>query len=97
MTTSMMTRALAQTRSRRLTVGYLPALWPELTPSPKPMPYLRLLGRWLEAAGFPVGSPVRAQVEPQRLILEVIDSGPTEPQMSRARVNQAEASVDSLA
>ncbi len=40
------------------------------------MPYLRLLGRWLEAAGFPVGSHVRVQVEPQRLILEVIEETP---------------------
>jgi hypothetical protein len=38
-----------------------------------PMPFLRLQGRWLDAAGFAIGANVRVQVEPGRLVLEVID------------------------
>ena len=59
-------------RSRRLTVSYLPAPWPD------PLPYLRLRGRWLEQAGFAVGAQIRVRVEPHRLILEVIDEEPPE-------------------
>jgi len=36
------------------------------------MPYLRLLGRWLEKCGFAVGSEVRVEVSQGRLVLEVI-------------------------
>src|SRR5579872_2333777 len=40
-------------------------------------PYLRLRGRWLEQAGFPIGTTVRIEVLERRLILEVVP--PTEP------------------
>jgi hypothetical protein len=60
-------------RSRRLTVGYLPAIWQDFTPRPAPLPYLRLRGRWLAETGFAVGAKIRVRVEPQRLILEVIE------------------------
>ena len=59
--------------SRRLRVSYhrpgsiVP--WRLLTP----MPFLRLQGRWLDRAGFAVGANVQVQVEPGRLVLEVID------------------------
>ncbi len=43
---------------------------------PKPMPSLRLQGRWLDTAGFAVGAHVRVRAEPQRLILEVIEDEP---------------------
>jgi len=35
--------------------------------NPPPMPYLRLLGRWLERAGFTVGEKVRVTVAASRL------------------------------
>ena len=38
-----------------------------------PMPFLRLRGRWLDAAGFTIGTPVRVAVAPGLLVLEVID------------------------
>jgi hypothetical protein len=38
-----------------------------------PMPFLRLQGRWLDAASFAIGANVRVQVEAGRLVLEVID------------------------
>jgi Toxin SymE, type I toxin-antitoxin system len=38
-----------------------------------PMPFLRLQGRWLDRAGFAVGSDVRVQVEAGRLVIEVIE------------------------
>lgn len=65
--------ALAPTHARRLTVGSMPAPWPAYTPRPDPLPYLRLRGRWLAAAGFAVGAQIRVQVAPGRLLLEVID------------------------
>jgi Toxin SymE, type I toxin-antitoxin system len=56
--------------SRFLTVGnYTPSseIRPGMTRSPKPrasMSYLRLLGRWLGEAGFPIGTKVRVEVSP---------------------------------
>jgi Toxin SymE, type I toxin-antitoxin system len=58
---------------RRLKVSYQSA------PSQEPYrvlprkPFLRLQGRWLDKAGFAVGANVHVQVEPGRLVLEVID------------------------
>jgi hypothetical protein len=80
-------------RGRRLTVSYLPALWHEFTPRPEPLPYLRLRGRWLEEAGFPVGAQIRVRVEPHRLILEVIDTDTNEPSCSFSQVHEPEASA----
>lgn len=34
------------------------------------VPFLRLRGRWLAAAGFPVGARVVVRVEPGRLVIE---------------------------
>jgi hypothetical protein len=42
-------------------------------PLPEPMPFLRLQGRWLDAAGFTIGTSVRVTVAHGRLALEVID------------------------
>ena len=39
-----------------------------------PMPFLRLQGRWLDQAGFPIGAQVQVQVDRGRLVLEVIDA-----------------------
>lgn len=39
-----------------------------------PMPFLRLQGRWLDAAGFAIGANVRVEVAAGRLVLEVIDA-----------------------
>lgn len=36
------------------------------------MPFLRLQGRWLDQAGFPIGAQVQVQVDQGRLVLEVI-------------------------
>jgi hypothetical protein len=38
------------------------------------MPTLRLQGRWLGRAGFPVGARVRVDVSQRRLIVEVVDT-----------------------
>src|SRR6185437_8060726 len=61
--------------TRCLTVSYFQPLterrWPAR--NPPPMPYLRLRGRWLERAGFPVGTHVRVSVESRRLVIEAID------------------------
>ena len=59
--------------SRRLKVSYqsVPSQQPYTRLPPKP--FLRLQGRWLDRAGFAVGSDVRVQVEPGRLVLEVMD------------------------
>ena len=43
-----------------------------------PMPFLRLNGRWLDAAGFAIGSDVRVEVSAGRLVIEVIDPAQTQ-------------------
>jgi hypothetical protein len=43
-----------------------------------PMPFLRLRGRWLDAAGFTIGSDVRVEVSAGRLVIEAIDPAQTQ-------------------
>ena len=73
---------------RSLRVGYRPAdsrsrVAASSWSLPAPMPFVRLAGRWLERAGFAIGTAVRVQVEPGRLVLEVI--APEEASKPRAR------------
>lgn len=62
--------------SRRLTISSSHpesrARRPRYVPT-APMPLLRLRGRWLDAAGFAIGAPVRVVVSAGRLVVEVID------------------------
>jgi len=37
-----------------------------------PMPFLRLNGRWLDAAGFAIGADVRVEVSSGRLVIELL-------------------------
>ena len=41
-----------------------------------PMSHLRLIGRWLDEAGFPIGAKVRVDVVPGRLTIEVLPDSP---------------------
>lgn len=59
--------------SRRLKVSYHQPLSEVPFGRLPPMPFLRLQGRWFGRAGFAVGANVRVQVEPGRLVLEVIE------------------------
>jgi hypothetical protein len=34
-------------------------------------PYIRLTGRWLEEAGFSIGSNYKVEVQERRIVLEV--------------------------
>lgn len=71
---------------RHFTVGYRPldarsqAPWSQ--PAPSRMPFVRLSGRWLERAGFGIGTAVRVQVSRGRLVLEAIE--PERPSRRRA-------------
>jgi len=60
-------------KSRQLKVSYQSAPSQEPYRVLPPKPFLRLQGRWLDAAGFAIGADVHVQVEPGRLVLEVID------------------------
>jgi hypothetical protein len=70
--------------SRYLTTSYFQPITERRSPArnPPPMPYLRLQGRWLERAGFAVGSHVRVSVASRRLVIEVIEDAPPPPQVS---------------
>jgi Toxin SymE, type I toxin-antitoxin system len=63
-------------KPRRLRVSYRQPESHVPLRRPAPMPFLRLQGRWLDRAGFAVGADVRVQVEPGRLVVEVIDPQP---------------------
>jgi hypothetical protein len=62
---------------RHFTVGYRPVDSRSRAPSPRPvlprMPFVRLGGRWLERAGFAIGTAVRVEVRRGRLVIEAID------------------------
>lgn len=72
---------------RHLTVGYVlsershrPAAGKPLVfkgghPPERP-PLLRVQGRWLHQAGFPIGTKVRVLVSPKRLIIEAVERIP---------------------
>jgi toxic protein SymE len=62
-------------KPRRLKVGYsYPDSRASQPSSPtKPMPYLRLCGLWLKAAGFTIGQNVRVEVSEGRLLIEPVD------------------------
>jgi hypothetical protein len=68
-------------RERRLTVGDYspdPGTWPTDGPrdglgtATPAAPFLRLKGRWLDEAGFSIGSKVRVDVAPGRLVIETV-------------------------
>lgn len=76
------TTSVAPPKLRHCTVGYLHSYMkpncayptaPRLTPEPPRVPFLRLQGRWLDRAGFEIGTPVRILVTPGCLVLEVDD------------------------
>jgi hypothetical protein len=64
-------------KPRRLTVSRTHpesrARFPRPVPIPIPMPLLRLQGRWMDRAGFGIGTPVRVAVKPGLLVLEVMN------------------------
>jgi Toxin SymE, type I toxin-antitoxin system len=59
---------------RRLQVGYLAGA------SRKQPPHIRITGRWVEQAGFSVGTHVNVEVSPCRIVIEPIH--PEEYQVS---------------
>jgi len=68
--------------ARHLTVGYVPSekshppgkpLALKSDQPPEPLPLLRVQGRWLGRAGFPIGTKVRVLVSPERLIIEAVE------------------------
>jgi Toxin SymE, type I toxin-antitoxin system len=50
---------------RRLTVGYL------ASSAKGHPPHIRLMGRWVEEAGFPIGAQVDVEVSHGRLVIEL--------------------------
>lgn len=53
-----------QKRSRYLSVSYYSGRGSRI-----PAPYIRLKGRWLELAGFPIGTPIEVLILPERLVI----------------------------
>jgi hypothetical protein len=37
------------------------------------VPFLRLCGRWMKEAGFPIGRSVKVEVSEGRLMIETVD------------------------
>lgn len=70
---------VALRKIRRWTVGYrhryVEYRTTRLRPEPPPVPFLPLQGRWLDQAGFGIGTAVRVLVMPGRLVLEVEAQG----------------------
>lgn len=71
--------------ARHLTVGYVlsekshppgKSLTFKAGHPPERPPLLRVQGRWLDRAGFAIGTKVRVLVAPKRLIIEVVEEIP---------------------
>jgi hypothetical protein len=58
-------------RCRRLKVGYA-YTDPERNLPHRPVPHLRLAGRWLKEAGFTIGQHVKIEVSEGRLTIEPV-------------------------
>lgn len=54
-----------------------------------PMPFLRLQGRWLDQAGFPIGAEVQVHVSQGRLVLEVIGAAGNSSAVERTESTSA--------
>lgn len=66
-------------KARRLTVGYLASSARQGHP-----PHIRIMGRWVEEAGFVVGAKVDVDVSHGRLVIELAPPEPeSEPVPSR--------------
>jgi hypothetical protein len=63
-TTEQLDSVKSPTR-RRLTVGYL------ASSAKGHPPHIRLMGRWVEDAGFPIGAEVDVEVSHVRLVIEL--------------------------
>ncbi len=57
----------AATRPRRPLAAWSPRR------EPAPVPFLRLSGQWMVAAGFEIGERVRVEVEHGRLVVTPLD------------------------
>lgn len=55
-----------KSKSRRLTVGYMAS-----STSKDLSPHIRIMGRWVEKAGFAVGSKVNVDISHGRLVIEL--------------------------
>jgi hypothetical protein len=84
--TSASTACKTEFESRLLTVGdCIPFERPfnprphSPQPLPSPAPFLRLKGRWLDRAGFTIGSKVRVEVSQGRLVIEALPQFPERP------------------
>jgi len=82
------TTPAALPKLRRCTMGYLYPIvkrdWayptaPRLGPEPTRVPFLRLQGRWLNQAGFAIGTPVRILVTPGCLVLQADERSSSQP------------------
>lgn len=60
---------------------------------PARRPSLHLQGLWLEQAGFPIGSNVRVQVSPRRLVVELVEGTADAAQLRASRSRQAHAHI----
>ena len=72
---------------RRLTVGYMASSARHGYP-----PHIRIMGRWVEEAGFAVGAKVDVDVSHGRLVIELAppepESEPTPPPPRRAYISE---------
>jgi toxic protein SymE len=68
-------------KQRRLKVSYRPVRSHSRESVKRnlvPMPYVRLVGRWLDEAGFAIGCDISVQVSSGKLVLEVIEPAATD-------------------
>jgi hypothetical protein len=62
--TTQQSESVKSKHIRRLQVGYLAGA------ARKRPPHIRITGRWVEEAGFPVGAKVSVEVSPGRIVIE---------------------------
>ena len=62
--TTQQSESVKSKHVRRLQVGYLAS-----SARNRP-PHIRITGRWVEEAGFPVGAEVSVEVSPGRIVIE---------------------------
>ena len=88
--TTQQSQSVTPKHIRHLQVGYL------ASSARKRPPHIRIVGRWVEQAGFPVGTHVNVEVSDGRIVIERAPPSEHAPPLKRVTLVEKMAMLDQL-